>query len=271
MHARSALFDVYGDHLRTRGNQAPVAASGAAARAGRDRARRPSARRSRGWCSQGWLEPVHAAGGPRATAATDAGRSGASTTAADRIYRRRARPLGRPLAAGVRRPRPPTGPARAPAARGPGLPRATPSSATGVWVSPWPRAEARRPLARAAPAPRRDGPADVRPADSSPPAPGTSTRLARVVRRVARRPPTALVEADARRRRRRRRTRRRSPARFHLVHEWRKFLFTDPGLPAELLPARLAGPGGADALHHARPTRLEPGRRPASWPAASGR
>ena len=26
MHARSALFDVYGDHLRTRGNEAPVAA-----------------------------------------------------------------------------------------------------------------------------------------------------------------------------------------------------------------------------------------------------
>ncbi len=25
-------------------------------------------------------------------------------------------------------------------------------------------------------------------------------------------------------------------ARFHLVHEWRKFLFTDPGLPGELLP-----------------------------------
>ena len=25
-------------------------------------------------------------------------------------------------------------------------------------------------------------------------------------------------------------------ARFHLVHEWRKFLFADPGLPTELLP-----------------------------------
>src|SRR5690606_15894926 len=25
-------------------------------------------------------------------------------------------------------------------------------------------------------------------------------------------------------------------ARFHLVHEWRKFLFTDPALPSELLP-----------------------------------
>ena len=26
-----------------------------------------------------------------------------------------------------------------------------------------------------------------------------------------------------------------------LVHEWRKFLFTDPGLPAELLPAGWVG------------------------------
>lgn len=29
--------------------------------------------------------------------------------------------------------------------------------------------------------------------------------------------------------------------RSHLVHEWRKFLFTDPGLPAELLPADWPG------------------------------
>jgi phenylacetic acid degradation operon negative regulatory protein len=30
-------------------------------------------------------------------------------------------------------------------------------------------------------------------------------------------------------------------ARSRLVHEWRKFLFRDPGLPAELLPAAWAG------------------------------
>jgi phenylacetic acid degradation operon negative regulatory protein len=30
-------------------------------------------------------------------------------------------------------------------------------------------------------------------------------------------------------------------ARSHLVHEWRKFLFIDPGLPRDLLPADWAG------------------------------
>lgn len=30
-------------------------------------------------------------------------------------------------------------------------------------------------------------------------------------------------------------------ARFHLVHDWRKFLFTDPGLPLRLLPADWPG------------------------------
>ncbi len=33
--------------------------------------------------------------------------------------------------------------------------------------------------------------------------------------------------------------------RSHLVHEWRKFLFTDPGLPAELLPADWPGHAAA--------------------------
>ena len=39
-------------------------------------------------------------------------------------------------------------------------------------------------------------------------------------------------------------------ARFQLVHEWRKFLFRDPGLPDELLPA--AWPGREAAAHFAR-------------------
>ncbi len=33
--------------------------------------------------------------------------------------------------------------------------------------------------------------------------------------------------------------------RSHLVHEWRKFLFTDPGLPAQLLPADWPGQAAA--------------------------
>ncbi len=47
-------------------------------------------------------------------------------------------------------------------------------------------------------------------------------------------------------------------ARFHLVHEWRKFLFTDPGLPAELLPERWPG-RVAEELFQDEATRLEPG------------
>jgi phenylacetic acid degradation operon negative regulatory protein len=46
-------------------------------------------------------------------------------------------------------------------------------------------------------------------------------------------------------------------ARFRLVHAWRRFLFRDPQLPAELLPA--AWPGTAAARffdHHAH--RLRP-------------
>ena len=57
-------------------------------------------------------------------------------------------------------------------------------------------------------------------------------------------------------------------ARFHLVHEWRKFLFADPGLPDDLLPARLAGPRGRSTCSRARPP-AQARRRTGSWPAAS--
>ena len=69
MQARSALFDVYGDHLRARGSEAPVAAVvrllnpvGIAAPAVRTAISR--------MVMQGWLEPVQLSGGRgyRATA-----------------------------------------------------------------------------------------------------------------------------------------------------------------------------------------------------------
>ena len=47
-------------------------------------------------------------------------------------------------------------------------------------------------------------------------------------------------------------------ARFHLVHEWRKFLFADPGLPDELLPADWPGRAAAE-LFTREATRLKPG------------
>ncbi len=45
--------------------------------------------------------------------------------------------------------------------------------------------------------------------------------------------------------------------RSELVHEWRKFLFVDPGLPAELLPARWPGKDAAE-LFHTEAQRLLP-------------
>lgn len=63
MNARSALFDLYGDHLRSRGGRAPVAALvrllaplGVAAPAVRTAVSR--------MVRQGWLDPVRLAGGP---------------------------------------------------------------------------------------------------------------------------------------------------------------------------------------------------------------
>jgi len=47
-------------------------------------------------------------------------------------------------------------------------------------------------------------------------------------------------------------------ARFHLVHEWRKFLFADPGLPDELLDRDWPGRPAAE-LFNSEATRLKPG------------
>ena len=85
MHARSALFDLYGDHLRGRGSQAPVAAIvrllapvGIAAPAVRTAISR--------MVMQGWLEPVTLEGGRGYRATTRANRR--LDEAGDRIYGR---------------------------------------------------------------------------------------------------------------------------------------------------------------------------------------
>ncbi|MGC4109499.1 MAG: PaaX family transcriptional regulator C-terminal domain-containing protein [Nocardioides sp.] len=48
-----------------------------------------------------------------------------------------------------------------------------------------------------------------------------------------------------------------SPRGSRLVHEWRKFLFDDPGLPAELLPSDWPGFAAAD-LFTGEAARLKP-------------
>ena len=101
MQARSALFDVYGDHLRARGSEAPVAAVvrmldpvGIAAPAVRTAISR--------MVMQGWLEPVQLSGGRGYRTTERANRR--LDEAGDRVYRRHAAHLGRPLAPRLRRP-----------------------------------------------------------------------------------------------------------------------------------------------------------------------
>ena len=124
MHARSALFDVYGDHLRGRGSQAPVAGLvrlldpvGIAAPAVRTAISR--------MVTQGWLEPVRLDGGRGYRATSRAIRR--LDEAADRIYRRTEPGLGRHLAPRVR------GAAGRPRRRATGSAPTSASSGTPSW------------------------------------------------------------------------------------------------------------------------------------------
>ncbi|MGW6280648.1 PaaX family transcriptional regulator [Kribbella sp. NPDC055071] len=96
MHARSALFDLYGDHLRARGAQAPVAALVrllAPLRVHPPAVRTAVSRMVR----QGWLEPVRLDGQPGYALTSRARRR--LDDAAARIYR--TAPDGTPVASGA--------------------------------------------------------------------------------------------------------------------------------------------------------------------------
>ncbi len=248
MHARSALFDVYGDHLRARGDEAPVAALvalldavGIAAPAVRTAISRMAA--------QGWLEPV----------ALEAGRGYRATDraihrldeAAERIYRRRALPWdGCWHLAIVAMPEDRSARDRLRADLAwLGCARL----AGDVWVSPHPvedladvagRAGAEVVTARVAEFQPRDAPLrrwDLESLRTSYDAWLGSAEQLVAENLAAHEDPTRAAFA----------------ARFRLVHEWRKFLFTDPGLPDELLPGdwpgRLAQARFAEAAEGLRP------------------
>jgi len=249
MHARSALFDVYGDHLRTRGSQAPVAAvvrllapvgiAGPAVRTAISR-----------MVMQGWLEPVQLASGRgyRATElATDR-----LDRAADRIYR-----LDQPRWDGTWQlvfvAPPPERAARNRLRADLGFVGYA-ELADHVWVSPFTRPELGSVLERAGASGRTAVATDFDPP------PTEAWDLAALRDAYARWPrvaeelvggaagPDASDDPD----------RAAFAARFHLVHEWRKFLFADPGLPAELLPSDW--PGHAAAARFAEEAgRLKPG------------
>ena len=247
MHARSALFDVYGDHLRTRDNEAPVAALvrlldpvGIAAPAVRTAISR--------MVMQGWLEPVQVDGGRGYRATERATRR--LDEAADRIYRRTERvwdgtwhlvfvtpPDDRSARHRLRADLAFVGYAEL---------------TDNVWVSPFVRTELAFVLDRAG-----ARASSARALDFAPPPVEAwdlgalraaydewlSTARDLVARQLA-----AYDDDDEGA----------FAARFLLVHEWRKFLFADPGLPDELLPRDWPGREAAD-LFAKEAERLKPG------------
>ena len=247
MRARSALFDVYGDHLRTRGDRAPVAGLvrllepvGIAAPAVRTAISR--------MVMQDWLEPILLDGG-RGYRATDRAIRWLDE-AGDRIYRRRDRAwdgtwhlvLVEPV------------PARSARSRL----RADLSFlgyaelADGVWASPWQRAGLDSVLAVAGTSARTARATDFDPEpteawdlDALRAAyeqwPGVADTLVTEHGSLHEDPDEAAFAA-----------------RFLLVHEWRKFLFADPGLPDALLPAGWPGRTAADHFE-GEAARLKPG------------
>jgi phenylacetic acid degradation operon negative regulatory protein len=226
MRARSALFDVYGDHLRSRGDQAPVSALirllepvGIAEPAVRTAISR--------LVTQGWLEPtrVDDAPGYRATPRAIERLS----EAAARIYRSAPEPwdgrwrlvfLDAPRERGVRQ-----------RLRQELAYLGYAEHAPGVWLCPFDRPEVDEVVARAGGSARHALAVQLEPdpvaawdlsalATSYAEWPDVAKRL------VHDEPDRAVGDEDERA----------FASRFRLVHEWRKFLFEDPGLPADLLP-----------------------------------
>jgi phenylacetic acid degradation operon negative regulatory protein len=248
VHARAALFDLFGDHLRKRGAQAPVSAlvrilapldiTAPAVRTAISRMVR-----------QGWLTPVRLEAG-RGYALTDRARHRLDEAAA-RIYRTRDTSwtgawdlvVVEPVSDRGARDR-----IRA------GLSYLGYAALTdSTWISPFPSPELEDLLqtegARASRFEAGDG--DPR------------ERAARAWDLEALGAAYASWHRDASRLVRESAVGRGGPAsaddydgdgdgderafvvRSQLVHEWRKFLFSDPGLPAELLPAEWPGHAAA--------------------------
>jgi phenylacetic acid degradation operon negative regulatory protein len=246
MHARSALFDVYGDHLRARGHQAPVAGLirlldpvGVAAPAVRTAISRMVA--------EDWLEPVTLGGG-RGYRATDRAIRRLDE-AADRIYRQSDRswdgswqlvfvtpPQDRAARVRIRADLAFMGYAEL---------------APDVWVSPFPRGELESVLEHAGASARTAH------ADRFDPPPTEAWDLTALRTAYAAWPDSAAVLVERHASAHDDPDKAAFAARFHLVHEWRKFLFADPGLPEELLPEGWPG-GSASEAFDREATRLKP-------------
>lgn len=247
MQARSALFDVYGDHLRARGSEAPVAAVvrmldpvGIAAPAVRTAISR--------MVTQGWLEPVQLAGG-RGYRTTDRANRRLDE-AGNRVYRR-----GLPAWDGywhLAFVEPPQDRAARSRLRADLTFVGYAEVADHVWVSPFPRAELGSVLERAGATARtaraeRFDPEPLDAWDLDGLRAAYDGWLASAEKRIRGHLEAHEDDDEAA-----------FAARFHLVHDWRKFLFADPGLPDDLLPRDWPGRDAA-ALFAAEATRLQPG------------
>ncbi|HEY1488327.1 MAG TPA: PaaX family transcriptional regulator C-terminal domain-containing protein [Micromonosporaceae bacterium] len=247
MQARSALFDLYGDHLRSHGGRAPVAALVrmlAPLNIGAPAVRTAVSRMVR----QGWLSPTRLVTGPGYAITPRAARR--LDEAASRIYRTDVPEwdgsfdliIADPTMMRNDRMRI----ANSLAYLGYGR------IGEGTWLAARPSPEADVVIAESGlvfdrfTAHRNGGPRDAAALVSRAWDLGAIGRQYREFVREHR-PTVESVDTGAD-------IRTAFTARFQLVHAWRTFLFRDPGLPAELLPANWAGAKAAEFfdLHAAR-------------------
>ena len=247
MHARSALFDVYGDHIRTRGGAAPIASL---VRLLEPLGINPPAARTAvsRMVKQGWLTAIDVAG-QRGYALTARAVRRLDESAA-RIYRTRHQEWDGRL--DLVHFTPPSGRTVRNELSGQLRFLGYGPLAAGTWISPWPTAEVRRIFADA------DVEFDRFSADHYGDT-AALTRRAWDLDALAERyrefvsnlePIVNLVGAGTP-------DRTAYTARCQLVHAFRVFLFSDPQLPSALCPPQWAGSGAA-AFFDAQAARLRP-------------
>jgi phenylacetic acid degradation operon negative regulatory protein len=247
MQARSALFDLYGDHLRARGGRAPVAALvrllsplGIAAPAVRTAVSR--------MVRQGWLRPVRLSAGPGYQLTTKALHR--LDEAASRIYR-----IDQPTWNGCFDLLILTGPdSRTERSRLAATLTFLGYGRLGAdaWLAPRPSTEVESVLTEAGVGYDRFSADPTGRTEALVRRAWDLDAIASAYRQfvielqpivIAAGGGAASEEAFA--------------ARSRLVHAWRRFLFTDPQLPAELLPTPWAGTAAAAFFDH-HEARLRP-------------